>query len=79
MVGLGETQGEVLETLLDLYNVGVRRITIGQYLQPSKEHLSVAEFVTPETFDFYGEKAREIGFTHVASAPLVRSSYLAEL
>lgn len=79
MVGLGETFDEVVETLSDLYAAGVRRVTIGQYLQPSKQHLEVAEFVIPETFDLYGNKAREIGFTHVASAPLVRSSYLAEL
>lgn len=79
MVGLGETVDEALETLSDLYSKGVRRVTIGQYLQPSKDHLEVAEYVTPETFEFYAREARRMGFTRIASAPLVRSSYLAEL
>lgn len=79
MVGLGETFDEVIQTLKDLYNVGVRRATIGQYLQPTAEHLPVADYITPQTFDVYAQRAREIGFTHIFSAPLVRSSYMAEL
>lgn len=79
MVGLGETFDEVIQTLVDLHRAGVRRATIGQYLQPTEQHLTVAEYITPETFDLYAQKAREIGFTHIFSAPLVRSSYMAEL
>lgn len=79
MVGLGESDDEVLETLRDLYSVGVRRATIGQYLQPTSDQLPVDRYVTPETFDMYANYAREIGFTHIFSAPLVRSSYMAEL
>ncbi|MFI3286950.1 MAG: lipoyl synthase [Rikenellaceae bacterium] len=79
MVGLGETFDEVVETLKDLYDVGVRRVTIGQYLQPTKQHLEVSEYVTPETFDKYKEIALDMGFKHVESAPMVRSSYHAKL
>lgn len=79
MVGLGETEEEVVETLHDLYNVGVKRATIGQYLQPTKAHLEVKEFVTPEKFNYYALEAKKMGFTHIVSAPLVRSSYMAEL
>ncbi len=79
MVGLGETSDEVIETLHDLFNAGVKRVTIGQYLQPTKKHLEVAEFIEPERFETYAKKAADIGFTHIASAPLVRSSYMAEL
>ena len=79
MVGLGETSEEVIQTLRDLYSVGVRRATIGQYLQPTTKHLEVAEYITPDEFDRYAKEATEIGFTHIFSAPLVRSSYMAEL
>lgn len=79
MVGIGETYDEVVETLQDLYNAGCKRATIGQYLQPTQTHLPVERYVTPEEFDKYAEVAKEIGFTHIFSAPLVRSSYLAEL
>ena len=79
MVGLGETYEEVVQTLRDLYSVGVKRATIGQYLQPTTKHLKVAEYITPEMFEKYAEVANEIGFTHIFSAPLVRSSYMAEL
>lgn len=79
MVGLGETFEEVVETLQDLYNAGVRRATIGQYLQPSTQHVEVFEYVTPETFDKYKQEALSIGFSRIESAPLVRSSYHAEL
>ncbi|MEG1664117.1 MAG: lipoyl synthase [Mucinivorans sp.] len=79
MVGLGETFDEVLTTLRDLYNVGVRRATIGQYLQPTKNHLEVVEYITPQTFELYRVAALEMGYTHMFSAPMVRSSYMAEL
>lgn len=79
MVGLGESYEEVVETLKDLYDAGCKRATIGQYLQPTVNHLPVERYVTPEEFDKYAEEAKRIGFTHIFSAPLVRSSYLAEL
>lgn len=79
MLGLGETNEEVIDTLKDLYNAGVRRVTLGQYLQPTKDHLKVEKYITPEEFDEFAKEAKAIGFTHVASAPLVRSSYMAEL
>jgi len=78
MVGLGETQEEVVETLQDLYNVGCRMITIGQYLQPTSQNIEVAEFVHPDIFEHYKNKALEIGFTIAECGPLVRSSYMAE-
>ncbi len=79
MVGLGESDKQVRETLRDLIEVGVRRVTIGQYLQPTAKHLPVERYVTPEQFEIYAQWAEELGFTHIASAPLVRSSYMAEL
>ncbi len=79
MVGLGETFDEVIGSLQDLYNSGVRRATIGQYLQPTRSHYGVCEYITPEVFDRYAEVGKEIGFTHIVSGPLVRSSYHAEL
>jgi len=78
MVGLGETGGEVEDVLGDLYACGCRAVTIGQYLAPSDRHYPVAEFVTPAEFEAYAATARRIGFTRVASAPFVRSSYGAE-
>ena len=78
MLGLGETKEEVIETMHDLRSVGVSILTIGQYLQPSKKHLSVVEFITPEQFAKYKEIGLSIGFQHVESSPLVRSSYHAE-
>lgn len=78
MLGLGETPNEVEKTMNDLLNVGCKAITLGQYLQPSKNHLKVAEFVLPANFQLYKQKAKEIGFTYVESGPLVRSSYMAE-
>ena len=78
MVGVGETDEEVLETLQDLRNVGCQIVTIGQYLQPSSKHLQVSRYVHPDTFAFYKEKAIEMGFTYVESAPMVRSSYMAD-
>jgi lipoic acid synthetase len=77
MVGLGETEEEVVQTMEDLREVGVDFLTIGQYLRPSDEHLAVDDFVHPDTFDRYEEIGREKGFKYVASGPLVRSSYRA--
>lgn len=79
MVGLGETRAEVEQTLRDLYAVGVRRGTIGQYLQPTKAHIEVERYVHPDEFNEYKAFALALGFTHFESAPLVRSSYHAEL
>lgn len=78
MVGLGETKEEVKEVLRDLINVGCDFVTIGQYLSPSKYHHPVIEYIHPEVFEEYKKYAISIGFKHVMSAPLVRSSYLAE-
>jgi lipoic acid synthetase len=77
MLGLGETEAEVLETMQDLANSNVDILTIGQYLQPSKKHLPVKEFIRPEQFEFYEQKGKEMGFRHVESGALVRSSYKA--
>jgi lipoic acid synthetase len=77
MLGLGETREEVLQTLDDLRGAGVDIVTIGQYLQPSKKHLPVKRFVTPDEFDEYREAGLEMGFRHVESGALVRSSYKA--
>lgn len=78
MVGLGELEQEVLETMDDLRAVDVDILTIGQYMQPTKKHLAVAEFVHPDTFEFYKKEGLKRGFSHVESGPLVRSSYHAE-
>ena len=78
MLGLGETEGEVVETMHDLREVGVSIMTIGQYLQPSKKHLSVLEFITPAQFNKYRNIGLSLGFQYVESSPLVRSSYHAE-
>ena len=78
MVGLGETKEEVLETMDHLMDNGCDVLTIGQYLQPTKMHLEVAEFVHPDTFAFYKEEGMKRGFKFVESGPLVRSSYHAE-
>jgi lipoic acid synthetase len=78
MLGLGETEEEVIETLHDLAKANVDIVTIGQYLQPSKKHLPVKEFITPEQFKKYETIGLELGFRHVESGPLVRSSYKAQ-
>jgi lipoyl synthase len=78
MVGLGEEKEEVIAVLRDLRNVECDLLTIGQYLQPSKKHLEVKEFVRPEQFDEYKKVAEEMGFKAVASGPFVRSSYQAD-
>ncbi len=75
MLGLGETEPEIFQTMDDLREVGCQVLTMGQYLRPTPNHLPVVEFITPEQFDLYGEIARKKGFEHVASGPLVRSSY----
>ena len=78
MLGLGETEEEVYETMDDLRNVGVDILTIGQYLQPTKDHLLVIEFIKPEIFAKYKETGLNKGFRFVESGPLIRSSYHAE-
>ena len=78
MVGLGENDKEVIETMQDLRNVGVSIMTIGQYLQPSKKHLPVVDFISPEKFSEFKDIGLSLGFRHVESSPLVRSSYHAE-
>jgi len=78
MLGLGETEDEVIETLHDLAKAKVDVVTIGQYLQPSKKHLPVKEFITPEQFKKYETIGLELGFKHVESSALVRSSYKAQ-
>ncbi|MEE0948623.1 MAG: lipoyl synthase [Bacteroidales bacterium] len=78
MVGLGESEAEVVELMQDVRKAGVRLMTIGQYLQPTKSHIPVIEYVTPEQFAKYREIGLELGFDNVESGPLVRSSYMAE-
>ena len=78
MLGLGETEQEVLETMQDLRAVQVDILTLGQYLQPTPKHLPVAEFIEPEKFAYYQKVGLEMGFRFVESGPLVRSSYHAE-
>jgi len=79
MLGLGEELAEVEQVMRDLRDHDVNMLTLGQYLQPSRYHLPVARYVTPEEFDQLGELARELGFNNVASGPMVRSSYHADL
>jgi len=78
MLGLGETELELFGAMADLRCAGCDILTLGQYLQPTLKHLPVTEFVAPETFARYGERARQMGFVHVASGPMVRSSYHAD-
>ena len=78
MLGLGEQEEEVIQTLKDLRSVDLDIVTIGQYLQPSKKHLPVKEFITPEQFKKYETIGLELGFRHVESGALVRSSYKAQ-
>ena len=77
MVGIGETDDEVVQCMADLRKAGVDVVTIGQYLRPTPKHLPVERFVTPEQFDVFAEEGRKLGFSYVASGPLVRSSYKA--
>ena len=78
MLGLGETLDEVRETLRDLRAAGVSMLTVGQYLRPDEDHLPVERYVPPAEFGALGAYARDLGFAHVESGPLVRSSYHAE-
>ncbi len=75
MLGLGEEETELFQTMDDLREAGCEVLTIGQYLRPSAKHLPVVEYITPEQFNYYGDMARKKGFLYVASGPLVRSSY----
>ncbi|RUO79653.1 lipoyl synthase [Pseudidiomarina taiwanensis] len=79
MVGLGETNEEILEVMRDLRAHNVDMLTIGQYLQPSRHHLPVTRYVTPDEFEMFRVEGEKMGFTHIASGPLVRSSYHADL
>ena len=78
MLGLGESEEEILQTLRDLREAGVSIVTLGQYLRPTKEHYPVKAYITPEKFEEYRLAALDMGFSYCASAPLVRSSYLAD-
>jgi len=78
MLGLGEMHEEVMTAMSDLRSAGCDLLTLGQYLQPTLSHLPVIEFVAPAEFDRLGQRAREMGFVHVASGPMVRSSYHAD-
>ena len=78
MLGLGEQLDEVIQSMKDLRSVGVSIVTLGQYLQPTKKHLPVVEFINPEKFEYLKQKGLSLGFRHVESGPLVRSSYHAE-
>jgi len=79
MVGLGETDDEILQVLRDLRAAGVQMLTVGQYLAPSAHHLPVLRYVPPETFRMFEREARALGFAHAACGPMVRSSYHADL
>ncbi len=79
MVGLGETDEEILEVMRDLRAHDVDMLTIGQYLQPSRHHLPVTRFVTPQQFEIFSSAATEMGFRNAACGPMVRSSYHADL
>lgn len=78
MVGIGETKEEIEETMIDLYNAGCRMLTIGQYLQPTKDNLEVDRYVHPDEFEEYKQFGIQLGYKQVESGPLVRSSYMAE-
>lgn len=77
MIGLGEEEKEVMQTAKDLRSVGVDILTIGQYLQPTRKHLQVKEYILPERFDSYSKNIEKMGFAYVVAGPLVRSSYKA--
>jgi lipoic acid synthetase len=79
MLGLGETLDEVREVMQDLRDHGCDMLTLGQYLQPSLNHLPLDRYVTPEEFELLAQQGKEMGFAHVASGPMVRSSYHADL
>jgi len=77
MVGLGETEDEIIAVLSDLRTSGCSAVTIGQYLRPGAGNTPVVEYVLPKTFSFYREQAKKMGFSYIASGPYVRSSYMA--
>jgi lipoic acid synthetase len=77
MLGVGETDAEVKQALVDLREHGVDVVTFGQYMRPTKKHMKVTEYVTPEKFDYWADVSKKLGFLYVASGPLVRSSYKA--
>src|SRR3970040_686670 len=78
MLRLGETEDMVQRAMDDLRNAGVEILTLGQYLRPSKKHIEVKEYISPEKFTYYEKKAEDMGFLSVQSGPLVRSSYMAD-
>ncbi|MDE6791685.1 MAG: lipoyl synthase, partial [Muribaculaceae bacterium] len=78
MLGLGETRDEIFQTMEDLLSVGCEVMTIGQYLQPAKTNYPLQEYIHPDTFAAYGRIGKEMGFRHIESSPMVRSSYHAE-
>jgi len=78
MVGLGETQEEVIQLLKECRDVGCKMITIGQYLQPTKENMEVKEYISPSIFEYYKNTGIKLGFSNIESAPMVRSSFMAE-
>ncbi|MCL4125855.1 UNVERIFIED_CONTAM: hypothetical protein GTU68_009827 [Idotea baltica] len=77
MLGVGETEEQVMQTLKDLRSSGVDCVTLGQYMQPTKRHMRVVEYVTPDKFNYWEEVGEKLGFVYTASGPLVRSSYRA--
>ena len=77
MLGLGETEEQVLQTLKDLREINCDVVTFGQYMRPTKRHMKVIEYVNPEKFEYWKQKALDLGFLYCASGPLVRSSYKA--
>ena len=77
MLGLGETDEEVVQSMKDLRVIGVDILTLGQYLRPTDWHIPISNFVSPEKFDYFKQKALELGFLFCASGPFVRSSYRA--
>jgi lipoic acid synthetase len=78
MLGLGESDDEIIETISDIYNTGCKILTIGQYLQPGKGYMEAVDYITPEKFEVYRKLALRLGFSFVESSPLVRSSFHAE-
>lgn len=77
MLGFGESDEQIMQTLKDLRNINVDVVTFGQYMRPTKRHMKVVEYVTPEKFDYWRDVALDLGFLYCASGPLVRSSYKA--
>jgi lipoic acid synthetase len=78
MLGLGETENEVVSVLKDLRSAGVQRLAMGQYLRPTRYHLAVKEYIQPEQFDHFADIAKGLGFSWVKAGAMVRSSYHAE-